>query len=661
MDDGGSMRERIINTIRLLSAEAIQEANSGHPGLPLGAAPMAYTLWAYHMRHNPANPQWINRDRFILSAGHGSMLQYSLLHLFGYDMSIDEIKRFRQFGSKTPGHPEAGHTEGVEFSTGPLGQGLAAAVGFALAERHLAETFNRPNYEVMDHYTYALVGDGCLMEGISYEAASLAGTLGLHKLVVLYDSNNISIEGNTSLAFTEDVVARFKAMNWHVIELEDGNNTYDISTALRHAHDEQKKPTIIVCKTVIGYGCKSLQGSEKTHGSPLGEAGIEELRTFAGMTDRKAFEVPEDVRNAMQDTIEALTYYEKEWNKIYDKYKKYYPEQAKQLMQWFEHEETGFVYTDDFFNVRENIASRVSSSNALNRVAEYMPSLIGGSADLGPSNKSVMTNRTYISADDFSGANIHFGVREHAMAAISNGLMAHGGLRPYCSTFLIFSDYMKPAMRLASLIGLPVIYILTHDSIGVGEDGPTHQPIEQLAMLRSMPNMTVIRPADSVEVSAAWAHALSSKTTPTALILSRQNLPVLDHSSKDAMNGAYVVHEKMLKTKIDVILIGTGSEVALCIEAAKHLEESGMNVRVVSMPSMEIFEQQPESYKNQLLPNDVPCVSVEAASTFGWAKYADLTIGMEQFGISAPSTELFKHFGLDAVSIAKKVSDFLKK
>lgn len=652
------MEFRTINTIRMLSAEAVQAANSGHPGLPLGAAPMAYTLWAKEMKHNPLNPEWQNRDRFVLSAGHGSMLIYSLLHLFEYGLSMDEIRNFRQLNSATPGHPEYGHTKGVEISTGPLGQGIANAVGFAMAEKHLAAKFNKPGFPVVDHHTFALSGDGCLMEGISYEAASLAGTLKLGKLILLYDSNKITIEGDTDLAFTEDVAGRFEAMHWQVLTVEDGNDLAEIQAAIKMAKAETEKPSIIIVKTIIGYGCPSKQGSHKVHGAPLGQDGIDEMAEFLNMKDRAAFEVPADVAAHMDGLVKTLAVSEAEWQKNFDAYREAYPELAAEYDVWFSGEAPmALLDSEEFWSYSETTATRSSSGKVLNVLADHVPNLFGGSADLAPSNNSDMKKRISFSADHPEGSNVHFGVREHAMTAIVNGLQAHGGLKAYGATFFVFTDYMKPAMRLAALMNLPVTYILTHDSIGVGEDGPTHQPIDQLPMLRAIPKLKVVRPADAREVTAAWYIAMTSKDTPVALILTRQNLPALEGSSKEALKGAYVISKE--DQKVDLILIATGSEVSLAIEAQKVLKADGIDTRVVSMPCQEIFDAQSAEYKAEILTKGVPKLSIEAASTLGWHKYACDAIGHDDFGLSAPANQLFETFGFtveNIVSRAKKLT-----
>ena len=649
---------RTINTIRMLSAEAVQAANSGHPGLPLGAAPMAYTLWAKEMKHNPHNPLWQNRDRFVLTAGHGSMLLYSLLHLFEYGLSIEEIKNFRQFNSKTPGHPEYGHTAGVEISTGPLGQGIANAVGFAMAEKHLEAKFSRPGYPVVDHHTFALAGDGCMMEGISYEAASLAGTLKLGKLIVLYDSNKITIEGGTEIAFTENVGARFEAMHWQVLTVEDGNDIDAIQAAIRKAKAETEKPSFIEIKTIIGYGCPSKQGSHKVHGSPLGQDGIDEMSTFLGMTDRKAFEVPLDVQTHMTDLVKSLEKNETVWNENFEAYSKAHPELAAEYKQWFSGDAPmAFLESDEFWNYSEATASRSSSGKVLNVLADHMPNLFGGSADLAPSNNSDMKKRTSFKASNPEGSNLHFGVREHAMTAIVNGLQAHGGVKAYAATFFVFADYMKPAIRLAALMNLPVTYILTHDSIGVGEDGPTHQPIDQLAMLRAIPKLKVIRPADAREVTAAWYTAMTSKDAPVALVLTRQNLPELPGSSREALKGAYVISKE--ENKVDIVLIATGSEVSLAVDAQKALKAEGIDARVVSMPCQELFDAQSDAYKAEVLTKGVPKLAIEAASTFGWHKYACDVIGHDDFGLSAPADKLFQAFGFTVENIVARSKKLL--
>ena len=654
---------KCINAIRVLSADAIQKANSGHPGLPLGSASMAFTLWS-KMNHNGKNPEWDNRDRFILSAGHGSMLEYSLLHLFGYGISIEDIKNFRQTGSLTPGHPEYGHTKGVEITTGPLGQGICNAVGMAIAESYLANKFNKEKYDIVNHYTYSIVGDGCLMEGISGEASSLAGTLGLGKLIVLYDSNNISIEGSTDIAFREDVAKRYEAYNWQVIKVEDGNDLDAISNAIEEGKKELKRPTIIIVKNQIGFGCPAKQGKASAHGEPLGEENIRAMKENLGWKLEPAFYVPDEVYENMNEYINDGIEKENNWNQLFKNYAVEYPELAKEYAEWMSGKiDKNALDSDDFWAVDEKpMATRQSSGNVINKLSKIIPNLIGGSADLAPSNKTHMNCRGDFSAKDRSGSNMHFGVREHAMAAIVNGMSAHGGLITYCATFFVFSDYMKGAMRLSSLMNLPVSYVLTHDSIGVGEDGPTHQPIEQLAALRSMPNMTVFRPADSKETVAAWYYAVTNGHTPTSLVLTRQNLPVYDGCPKRALKGGYIIKDSKKETP-DVILIASGSEVELIYKAADELLEKGIEARVVSMPSFELFDAQDKEYKETVLPNKVRArIAVEALSSFGWHKYVGLdgeVISLDTFGASGNSETLFKKFGFTSKNIVEKAMEIV--
>lgn len=654
-----------INTIRVLSAEAVQKAKSGHPGMPLGAAPIAYTLWAKHMKHNPANPKWVDRDRFILSAGHGSMLLYSLLHLFNYGLSIEDLKNFRQWGSKTPGHPEYGHTIGVEITTGPLGQGIANGVGMAVAEAHLAAKFNRPGHKIVDHYTYVLAGDGCIMEGITCEAASLAGTLKLGKLILLYDSNSITIEGSTDLVFKENVAQRFEAYGWQVLKVEGGNDIDALSKAIEKAKSDTQKPSLIIITTEIGYGCPAKQGKASSHGEPLGEENVEAMKQYLDWQYDQPFTVPQEVKSYMNSIVEKLAEDEAEWNLKFEAYRKEYPGLAS---EW-EHYQSGKVPADLINNERfwkfssKPAATRSSSGEVLNWLTEFVPNLIGGSADLAPSNKTIMKDKGDFSAEDYSGANMHFGVREHAMAAIANGIASHGGLIPYVATFFVFSDYMKPAMRLSSLMGLRVIYVFTHDSIGVGEDGPTHQPIEQLASLRSIPGFTVIRPADAKETAAGWLLGITRSEGPTALVLTRQNLAQLEETGKGALKGAYILIDSQKKTP-DIILMASGSEVRLIYEAAKILKNQGIDARAVSMPSWEIFEEQPESYRNEVLPKDVKArLAVEAGSSFGWHKYIGLEgdiVSIDSFGASAPAEKLFEHYGFTVDNVVERAKKLLK-
>lgn len=655
--------ELVINTIRILSAEGVQKANSGHPGLPLGAAPMAYALWSKEMKHNPKNPKWVDRDRFILSAGHGSMLLYSLLHLFGYGLSIDDLMNFRQWGSKTPGHPEYGHTIGVEVTTGPLGQGIANAVGMAISEQYLGSKFNKPNYKIVDHYTYALAGDGCMMEGISGEAASLAGTLGLGKLIVFYDSNNISIEGSTDIAFRENVGKRYEAYGWQVITVEDGNDIEAIAKAVKAAKLEDNKPSIIVVKTQIGYGSPK-QGTAGAHGEPLGEENIKKTKEFLKWSGEEEFYVPQEVRDYMKTLQNYGEAQEVKWNKLFEDYRAEYPEFAKQWETWHSDKiPTHILEDEDFWKFEGKSATRISSGEVINRLTKLIPNLIGGSADLSPSTKTYMKDKGDFSKEDKSGANLHFGVREHAMAAIGNGIALHGGLKVFVSTFFVFSDYMKGAMRLSALMKQPVVYVLTHDSIGVGEDGPTHEPIEHLAALRSIPNFHVFRPADSNETAAAWYSAISRTDGPTALILSRQNLPLYKESSRDSLKGAYILKDSKNKVP-DIILMATGSEVEYIYKASEVLKEKGIDARVVSMPCLEIFDAQDEEYKNNILPTGVRNrIAVEAASSFGWHKYVGLDgdiVAIDHFGSSAPGDILYKEFGITVENIVQRALKLVK-
>ena len=650
-----------INTIRTLSIDAIEKANSGHPGLPLGAAPAAYTLWAKVMNHNPHDSKWDNRDRFILSAGHGSALLYSLLHLFDYGLTIDDLRNFRQLDSLTPGHPEYRHTNGVETTTGPLGQGIANAVGMAFAESYLANKFNREGFPVVDHYTYALCGDGCLQEGVSAESSSLAGTLGLGKLIILYDSNKITIEGSTETAFTENVGERYKAYGWQVITVEDGNDTDAIEVAINEAKKETQKPSLIEIKTQIGYGSPNKQGKASAHGEPLGKDEIIATKENLGWEYKKDFFVPQKVKEYMDTLIKEGEKKEKAWKDMFKEYKAKYPELAEEYKQWYSGKLSADLMDERFWINEGEIATRSASEKVLNKIAEAVPNLIGGSADLGPSNKSVMKEREYYSKENRGGSNIHFGIREFAMTAIASGMAAHGGLKPYIAGFFVFSDYMKSGLRMQALMGLPVISIFTHDSIGVGEDGPTHQPVEQLAALRSIPGYTVFRPCDSKETMAGWYLALTRKS-PTALILSRQNLKTLDETGKDALKGAYILKGEK---NPDIILMATGSEVELIYEAAEKLAEKGVKARVVSMPSWEVFEEQSDSYKEKILPDKIRArVAVEAASSLGWHKYVGLdgaVISMDTFGASAPAKELFKRFGFTADNVVETALKVLNK
>lgn len=653
-----NIENKAINAIRVLSADAIQKANSGHPGLPLGCAAIAYELWAKHMNHNPANENWINRDRFVLSGGHGSALLYSLFHLFGYgNLSIDDLKSFRQLDSLTPGHPEYRHTKGVEATTGPLGAGMAMAVGMAMAEEHLAATFNVDEFKVVDHYTYVLGGDGCLMEGISSEAFSLAGTLGLSKLIVIYDSNKISIEGSTDIAFTEDVLGRMASFGFHTIEVADGNDIEAFGKALEEAKAQTSKPSFIKVNTIIGYGSPAKQGKASAHGEPLGVDNVKEMKINLAWESMEDFFVPADVYAHYEEIKKDLAKKEEEWNKLFAEFSKKYPDKKALWDKFYGEVDTTSLDSEEFWSWDDKAdATRNISGKILNKLKDIVPNLIGGSADLSPSNKSVMTDYAYFKAGDFSGRNIHFGVRELSMAAETNGMILHGGLKAYCATFFVFSDYTKPMARLASLMRIPTIFIFTHDSIGVGEDGPTHEPIEQMAMFRSMPNFNTFRPADGRETVAAWYTAIKSKETPTALVLTRQNLPQLEGSGREALKGAYIIKDSK-KEKPDMILMASGSEVNLCIDAAKELLNKGIDARVISMPCLDVFEEQSEEYKESILPKTVrKRLAVEALSGFGLDRYVGLDgkiISMKGFGASAPQDKLFEKFGFTVENIVK--------
>lgn len=661
-----NINQKAVNALRILSADQVQKANSGHPGLPLGAAPIAYSLWANNMNHNPKNPNWENRDRFILSAGHGSSLLYSLLHMFGYGLSLEDLKSFRQFGSLTPGHPEYKHTAGVESTTGPLGAGVSTAVGMAMAEAHLAAKFNKDGYPIVDHYTYALTGDGCLMEGVAYEALSLAGTLKLDKLIVLYDSNRITIEGDTDLAFTEDVAARFEAFGYHVQLVEDGNDLDALNAAIAKAKADKERPSLIICKTQIGYGCPAKVGKASAHGEPLGEDNIVELRKFLGWENQTAFEVDAEIYDHYKALAEEGAKKEEAWKAMFAEYATKYPEDARLWDEYFAKPDVQKIIDSEEYWAHEDkaMATRAVSGDIINKLKDVYPNLVGGSADLAPSNKTEMKGQGYFSATDRSGRNIHFGVREMAMTAITNGIYLHGGLNPYCATFFVFSDFMKPMIRLSSLMGLPVTFVLTHDSIGVGEDGPTHEPIEQLAMLRSIPNLNVFRPADYIETAAAWASAIGSESTPTAIVLTRQNLPQLEGSSKEAFKGGYILAEATNKDKIDLIIMASGSEVELALGAKEELEKEGKSVRVVSVPCMDIFETQSPEYIEEVLPSAVRTrLAVEAASPMPWYKYIGLdgdVVAMNSFGASAPAKVLFDHFGFTVANVVDKAKALVK-
>lgn len=660
-----NIEQKSVNAIRVLAADTVQKANSGHPGMPLGSAAMAYELWANHLTHNPKNPKWVNRDRFILSAGHASSLLYSLLHLFGYGLTIEDMKNFRQDNSLTPGHPEYGHTVGVEATTGPLGAGMGMAVGMAMAQAHMAATFNTEDYKIIDHYTFVLGGDGCMEEGISSEAFSLAGTLGLSKLIVLYDSNNITIEGNTDLAFTEDVNKRMEAFGFQTLTVEDGNNLEEISKAIELAKSEKTKPSFITVKTKIAFGCPAKEGSESSHGSPLGEENVKALRDNLGWEEQEAFVIPQDVYDNFAQKAKKGQEAEDNWNKLFKAYCEKYPEKKALWDKYFAViDDEKLLNCDEFWSYEDKPqATRSLSGNMINRLAKIMPNFWGGSADLGPSNKTVIKDGGSFSKNNYLGRNIHYGVREFAMAAIANGITLYGGTKTFVGTFFVFSDYLKPMARLAALMKIPVTYVLTHDSIGVGEDGPTHEPIEQLAMLRAMPNINVFRPADATETAAAWYSAITSKNTPTVLALSRQNLPQIEGSSKEALKGGYIIAES-IKAKPDAIIIASGSEVSLAVDAKKELMEKGFDIRVVSMPCMDIFEQQSDEYKEKILPQTVEKrLVVEAGSSICWGKYLGFkgkSVTIDTFGASAPANVLFKKYGFTVENVVNKALSMLK-
>ena len=655
------METMAVNAIRVLSADAIQKANSGHPGLPLGVAPMAYEMWAHYLNINPADPTWEDRDRFILSGGHGSMLLYSLLHLFGFGLTKEDVMQFRQLGSLTPGHPEYGHTVGIEATTGPLGAGISMAVGMAAAEKHLASIFNKPGYEIVNHRTFVIAGDGDLMEGISSEALSLAGTWNLSKLTVLYDSNKISIEGSTDIAFREDVVKRVEAFGFKTLEVDDGNDLQKIAAALDTALQDDSAPYFIKVKTTIGFGCPAKQGSAAAHGEPLGEENVKAMKETLEWPSQEPFYVPEEVYAHYKALAEAKQPAEDAWKKLFDEYCAKFPEMAELWARYHSDEDVKALREDaGFFAKAEKAeATRASSGVVINYMKEKLPNLFGGSADLGPSNKTEMKGESYFSAETPEGKNIHFGVREMAMAGIANGMLLHGGLRTFVATFFVFSDYLKPMARLAALMKIPQIFVLTHDSIGVGEDGPTHEPIEQLAMLRSIPNFDVIRPCDRTETEGAWLMALEAKDRPTALVLTRQNLEQLPGADAHKVaKGAYIIDD--CEGTPEYILIATGSEVALAVKAKAELSAQGKKVRVVSMPNMEAFDRQDAAYKESVLPNSVrKRVAIEALSDFGWYKYVGLdgkVVSMHGFGASGNGSLLFKHFGFTVENVVETVN-----
>ena len=652
----------IANTIRGLSVDGVAAANSGHPGMPLGMADVCAVLWSEHMNFNPKNPKWLNRDRFILSAGHGSMLIYSLLHLYGYDLSIDDLKAFRQWGSKTPGHPENFVTAGVETTTGPLGQGVANAVGFALAEASLAARYNREGSEIIDHYTYVVAGDGCLQEGISHEACSFAGHNKLGKLIMLYDSNNITIDGPTHISFTEDTRKRFEAYGWQVLEI-DGHDYDQINAAIAEAKKEKSKPSIIICKTIIGFGSPNRAGTSKAHGEPFPAEEIELMKEKLGLPKDKSFFVPDEISDLRAKTQEKGENLENQWNELWENYKNKNQEAAKELDNSIKREISKEALDIPQFGSEKAIATRSASGTVLNHIAKYIPQLMGGSADLTPSNNTLPAGEESFSPENPKGRYIRYGVREHGMAAIMNGMALHGGVLPYSGTFFVFSDYMRPAMRMSALMEQQVVYVLTHDSIGLGEDGPTHQPEAHLWAYRMIPNMTVIRPMDANETAEAWKSALKNKKGPTCLVLTRQNLPVYDRAglgwakSEEAQKGGYVLCEDK---DFEAIIIATGSEVELVVEAKTKLNEQGVKVRIVSMPSTNIFDEQPQEYKDSVLPKNIlKRVAVEAGVTLGWYKYVGLegrVIGLDRFGASAPYKTLYKEFGITTDAIVEAVN-----
>lgn len=652
----------IANTIRGLSVDGVAAANSGHPGMPLGMADVCAVLWSEHMNFNPKNPKWLNRDRFILSAGHGSMLIYSLLHLYGYDLSMDDLKAFRQWRSKTPGHPENFVTAGVETTTGPLGQGVANAVGFALAEASLAARYNREGSEIIDHYTYVVAGDGCLQEGISHEACSFAGHNKLGKLIMLYDSNNITIDGPTHISFTEDTRKRFEAYGWQVLEI-DGHDYDQINAAIAEAKKEKSKPSIIICKTIIGFGSPNRAGTSKAHGEPFPAEEIELMKEKLGLPKDKSFFIPNEISDLRAKTQGKGESLENKWNELWENYKNKNQEAAKELENSIKGEISKEALDIPQFGSEKAIATRSASGTVLNHIAKYIPQLMGGSADLTPSNNTLPAGEESFSPENPKGRYIRYGVREHGMAAIMNGMTLHGGVLPYSGTFFVFSDYMRPAMRMSALMEQQVVYVLTHDSIGLGEDGPTHQPEAHLWAYRMIPNMTVIRPMDANETAEAWKSALKNKKGPTCLVLTRQNLPVYDRAglgwakSEEAQKGGYVLCEDK---DFEAIIIATGSEVELAVEAKTKLNEQGVKVRIVSMPSTNIFDEQPQEYKESVLPKNIlKRVAVEAGVTLGWYKYVGLegrVIGLDRFGASAPYKTLYKEFGITTDAIVEAVN-----
>ncbi len=661
-----SLDQLCINTIRTLAIDGVQKAKSGHPGMPMGAAPTAYVLWTKFLKHNPHNPKWANRDRFVLSGGHGSMLLYSLLHLTGYDLPVEELQKFRQLGSKTPGHPEFGHTAGVETTTGPLGQGFANGVGMAIAQKYLAATFNKPNFPIVDYWIYAMCGDGDLMEGVASEAASLAGHLKLGNMIYLYDDNNISIDGSTGLSFTEDVGARFEAYGWHVQTVHDGNNLEKIETAIRHAQQVIDKPSLIKVKTHIGYGSPNKQDSHEAHGSPLGDDEIKLTKKNYGWDENKTFYIPDESLKHFRTAIDIGKNKENDWELLFDGYKKSYPELAV-MFENVIHGNYGEEWKKAlpiFTNENGNLATREASGKVLTAIAPHLPTLIGGSADLTPSNNTFVKGMENFNSNNYGGKYIRYGVREHAMGSLMNGIALTNGMIPYGGTFLIFSEYMRPPIRLAALMGIRPIYVFTHDSIGLGEDGPTHQPVEQFASLRAIPNITLIRPADANETAQAWKIAIEQKSGPVALALTRQKLPFIDRTKYAAAdltaNGAYVLTEN--SSAPEIILIGTGSELQYALGAYEQLVKDGIHARLVSMPSWELFERQTKEYRESVFPSSVKKrLAVEAGVELGWHKYAGETVTINSFGQSAPYEALYKHFGFTTENVLARAKAILGK
>lgn len=658
-----TIEQLAIDTIRTLSIDAVNAANSGHPGLPMGAAPMAYALWAGHLNHNPGNAKWFNRDRFVLSAGHGSALLYSLLHLTGYRVSLDDLKQFRKLNSRTPGHPEYGHTDGVDATTGPLGQGVAMAVGMAMAEAHLAAKYNQPDHPVVDHYTFALVGDGCLMEGISYEAMSMAGHMKLGKLIVLYDSNDISLDGDLHLSFGENMRKRAESMNWHYLRIEDGNDVSRISDAIAEAKRHTEQPTLIEVRTIIGYGSKAA-GTNKVHGNPLGKEEAIATKARYGWSYEEEFTVPEDVKAHFEQLKQQGAAKEDAWNRLLDSYKAQYPSQGEELARVIDGSVSIEASDIPTFDAAKPVSTRVAGGEAINRYVKLVPSIFGGSADLSHSTMTDIREERTFAVESYAGRNVYFGVREHAMGAAANGMALHGGVKPFVGTFFVFCDYLRPSIRLAALQKLPVIYVFTHDSIAVGEDGPTHEPVEHLAALRAIPGLTVIRPSDANETASAWAYALEREEGPVALVLSRQNLPVLDETrgNKERLaQGGYVLAET--NDRPDVVLIASGSEVSLALSAKTELERQGTSVRVVAMPCRELFDRQPEAYRKSVLPDSATKrITIEAGISLGWDRYAGpegAILSIDTFGASGPGNEVLAYFGFTKENVVGLANQLL--